>query len=73
MRVPEPENPDDKRVLELRSTSAITGQTNISRIVIILPSTRYDSHIKQGWADITGALTPEGIGNAPISSIFDGA
>jgi hypothetical protein len=73
MTMPEPENPRDKRVLQLKQTSTLTGTTTVSRIIIILPSTRYESYLKQKWVDVTDSLTPEEIAALPMPSIFDGA
>lgn len=65
--------PESKRVLELRQTSSLTGQTNTSRIIIILPSTRYEAHIKRGWADVTDQVTENEAAALPLPSWFDGA
>lgn len=71
-RMPEPENPQDKRVLERRLTSRLTGATNISRMIIILPSTRYVGYRRQGWVDVSDQVTPEEIAALPMPSWFDG-
>ena len=73
MRMPEPSNPKEKRILELKQTSSLTGETRISRIVIVLPSTRYEGYLKAKWTDITNSLTAEEIAAVPMPDSLDGA
>jgi len=64
---------EGKRILELRLTSALTGETQVSRVVIVLPSTRYEGYLRQRWVDITDSLPPEEVAAATVPSPFDGA
>ncbi len=72
-KIPDPDDPKDKRILELKQTSGLTGVTTVSRIVIVLPSTRYAGYLKQKWSDVTDSLTPEEIAAVPMPGWLDGA
>lgn len=65
--------PSGVRILELRLKNTLTGDAQVSRIKIELPSTRYAAHLKQKWVDVTDGLTPEEIAAVPMPSRFDGA
>lgn len=64
---------EGKRILELRTTSDLTGETHVSRICLVLPSTRYEGYLRQKWVDVTDSLTAEEVAAFPMPNPLDGA